>query len=1037
MTPDASFVHLRVQSAFSFLEGTSTPEALVAAAVAQGYQTLALTDRNGLYGIPRFVTAAQAAGIRPIIGATLELVGGSRLTLLVRDATGWANLCRLLSTGQLAGEKDAPLFDLATLTDRTAGLIALTGPDGEPAQLLAQGQAAEATTSLRRLKALFGGAVAVELWEHHLPADVGRTAALVELARTVGVKLVATNRVLYATPDRKPLHDVLTCLRHHTTLAEAGPLLAPNAEAWLKGPAAMRTLFAEVPEAMSNTVTLAEQCQFALGTIGYHFPTFALPAGETPFSYLHSLCHEGARRRYQPLTPAVSRQLAHELEIIQRLELAEYFLIVWDLVRFAHEQGILCQGRGSAANSVVAYALGITNVDPIAQNLLFERFLSEERAGVPDIDLDFANKDRERVIQYVYERYGRDRVGMVAEVIAYRPRSAVRDVGKALGFPPAQLDRLAKALDRDDLATAVDAGLGAAGLVKDSLPIQHLRTLCAQLEGLPRHLSIHPGGMVLTAKPITEVLPLERARMADRTIVPWDKDDLEDLGFCKIDLLGLGMLSLISDCLALLRAQGRPLDLSRLAPDDPAVYDLICTADTIGVFQVESRAQLTTIPRLQPRTFYDLVIQVSLIRPGPIQGGSVNPYLRRRRGEEPVTYPHPALEAVLAKTLGVPLFQEQGMKIAVALAGFRPGEADALRRAMGRKRSREQMAILEAKFLAGCARTGIEPAVATHVWQQMAAFADYGFPESHACSFALIVYQSAYLKKYCPVEFYVSLLNNQPMGFYSPEVIVGDARRHNISVLPVDITCSRYDCTVEDGALRLGYRMVHGIGERFRDQLDRVLADGPFTDLADFCRRSGLARDQLVSLAQLGAFAAWEPDRRRALWQLERVRRVAGDTTAPGLATLDEERDQRVPLRATTPHEAAVIEYATQGFSPSRHLLEFARPHLQRQQVTPAAAVPAVADGRVIRIAGLVVARQRPETANGFVFVCLEDETGLVNVILRPDVYARYRSVVRTASLLLIEGELQRRDGAINVLARRVAAVPTPASERVVSKSFH
>ncbi|MCC7104957.1 MAG: DNA polymerase III subunit alpha, partial [Chloroflexi bacterium] len=809
-----------------------------------------------------------AAGAGAVGQATPALV------LLVESEAGYAALSRLLTRGQMAGAKGAPRLawdDLAVAAE-ARGLVCLSGGwQGALVAALRAGNRALARRRAERLRDLFGpGRFWVELQHHRRPEDRRLIAELTELAEQLRLGVVATNGVLYADRAARPLQDVLTCIKHHTTLDGAGPLLKPNAEYGLKSPAEMAALFPHQPAAIRNTTLVAERCAFRLENVGYRFPAFPVPEGETPFSYLYALCQAGARQRYHPIEPRVSKQLAHELELIQKLGLAEYLLIVWDIMRFARERGILAQGRGSAANSVVAYVLGITNVDPIKLDLLFERFLSEERQGAPDIDVDFANKDREQVIQYVYERYGRAHAGMVCEVISYRPRSAIRDVGKALGLSLEEVDRLAKAVDRygpipeedypgansvsrygseqddggskngrgpkdaregphgRDVQDGRDSrdgrgggkgreGVGAGGRGALS-PLRavdpRLGPLVQQIQGFPRHLGIHVGGMIVTREPLEEVAPLERATMAGRTVIQWDKDDVEAMGLVKIDLLGLGMLSLLQDALKLVQEhEGHTIDLAALSFDDPEIYDMLCRADAVGLFQVESRAQMSTLPRLKPRTFYDLVIEISLIRPGPIQGGSVHPYLRRRAGLEPVTYPHPKLQPVLEKTLGVPLFQEQGMRLAIAAAGFSPGKADQLRRAMGHKRSRERMAELYDDFLQGMAANGIPERVGRQVWKQLSAFADYGFPESHAASFALIVYASAYLKRYYPVAFYCALLNNQPMGFYPPATIVGDVRRHGVRILPVDVQRSRADCTVEQGALRLGLRYVKGIGE--------------------------------------------------------------------------------------------------------------------------------------------------------------------------------------------------------------------------------
>ncbi|MBI4318714.1 MAG: error-prone DNA polymerase, partial [Chloroflexi bacterium] len=827
-------MELHCHTNFSMLDGASHPEDVVARAKELGMSALAITDHAGLYGVVRFAKACKEAGIKPIIGAEMTLHKGFHVVLLARNAAGYANLSRLISHAQLTGTKGDARLDFAVLARNRAGLICLSGcQNGEIASHLLANRKDEAMKAARKYLSVFGREnFWIELQNHRLPRDKKLCAELIGLAKQIGVRCMATNDVHYATPKGRRLQDILVCIKTHTTLEQGHPLRRPNAEFYLKSAAEMSALFAQYPDAVRNTARIAERCDVDLfapsmwgaegaGTRG-GLPQFAVPEGETPFSYLCHLVYQGARERYHPITPAVCKQLAHELDVIQKLGLAGYFLIVWDIVRFCKERDILAQGRGSAANSVVCFCLDITNVDPIKLDLLFERFLSEERAGTPDIDLDVANKDREEVIQYLYQKYDRRHAGMVCEVITYRGRSAIRDVGKALGLSLDQVDEMAKRAEgrgsrNESRGSSVE---GRGWSVQSSSLFQALGSrpstldsLCDEIQDFPRHLGIHVGGMIITARPLVEIVPVERATMPGRTVVQWDKDSVEEAGLIKIDVLGLGMLSLIQDCLKLVKQhRGVEIDLAKLPYDDPEVYDMLCRADTVGVFQVESRAQMATLPRLKPRCFYDIVVEIALIRPGPIQGEMVHPYLRRRQGLEPVTYPHPKLEPVLRKTLGVPLFQEQGMKLAIAAAGFSPGKADLLRKAMGHKRSRQQMDALCDDLIRGMAENGIPQEAAMRIFKQLAAFADYGFPESHAASFAHIVYASAYLKRYYPAEFYCALLNNQPMGFYQPSVIVGDARRHGIETLPVDVNKSRVDCTVEGDRVRLGYRYVRGIG---------------------------------------------------------------------------------------------------------------------------------------------------------------------------------------------------------------------------------
>ena len=1011
------YAELHLHTNFSFLDGADHPEALVARAAALGLPALAVTDHDGLYGAVRFAAAAREHGLRPIVGTELTLDGGAHVTLLARDRRGYASLCRLLSAAQLGHEKGqaAAAFDL--LAQHADGLLCLSGcPRGEPAQALLRGDEAAALAAAGRYADAFGpGGYWIELQQHLLAEEARLAAALARLAGRLALPLVATNDVHYAEAAGRRLQDVLACIKAGTTLDQAGGLLRPNAEWRLKSPQEMAALFAGLPQAIRATLEIAEQCTLDLGGLRPSLPAFDLPPGESAFSYLYQRCHEGVRERYRPITPAALRQLTHELGVIEQLGLAPYFLIVWDIARFCKEQGILAQGRGSAANSVVCYALGITTVDPIRHDLLFERFLSAEREGFPDIDLDIAHQDRERVIQYVYDRYGRDHAAMVCEVICYRGRSAVRDVGKALGLPLAQVDQLAKAIDSHGAFEAPAPGQEAAPAARGPLAEQ-LAALCRALDGFPRHLSIHVGGFVITGEPLLELAPLEPASMPGRTVVQWDKDDVEAMGFVKFDLLGLGMLTLIDRALKLIeRTRGERIDPAALDYADEAVYAMLAAADTVGVFQVESRAQMATLPRVRPRNFYDLAIEVALIRPGPIQGDMVHPYLRRRNGEEAVTYPHPLLQPVLERTLGVPLFQEQGMRLAIAAAGFTPARADALRKAMGHKRSAERMQPLYAELIAGMAANGIATELAGRICKQLAAFADYGFPESHACAFAALVYQSAYLKCHYPAEFTCALLNAQPMGFYQPAVIVHDARRHGVRVLPADVTRSRVDCTMEDGALRMGLRYVRGVGEAAWPALEAAAAAGPYASVEDFARRTGLGKEALEHLAAAGAFAGLGLARRDALWQVEDQGRLTARGTLPG--ALDTGAAPRFPT--LPPAETTAADYRHAGLSVDRQPLAFFRRELNRLGTVAASKLGAQAHGRPVRVAGLVVVRQSPRTAKGFVFLTLEDETGLINVVLAPWVYERHRAVVSSAPLLVVDGIVERREGVTHVWTRR------------------
>ena len=1035
--PATDYAELHCASNFTFLRGASHPETLIDRAAELGLGALALTDQDGLYGAVRFARAARERSVPAIFGAEVALETGGRLVLLAENRQGYHNLCRLLSRAHLDHPRGAATLTWTTLAEHQAGLTVLTGgPAGVLTPALAAGGLHAAADLLGRLAELCApDHLFVELQSHYRRDETRLNAALVEVARRVGVLLVATHGVLMACPEDQPLQDVLTCIREHTTLDEARRrlLLEPNPQRHLKSAGEMARLFADRPEAIAATTEIAARCDFDLLSLRDHRPVIPLPPGETPFSYLYRLVYEGVRTRYHPLTAAALRQLTHELELIEKLDFAMYFLVAHDIVRACRERGILVNGRGSAPNSAVCYALGITDVDPLRAGLLFERFLSEERPEPPDIDLDIEHERREEVIQYVYATYGREYTGMVCEVITYRARSAVRDVGKSLGLSLAQVDRLAKALDTH--AASVEHELGALPVAEGGIagPVAaQLAELCRRIDGFPRHLSIHVGGMVLANRPLIELVPVEWAALPGRSIVQWDKDDLADMGFVKYDLLGLGMLTLIQRCNDLLAAAGHTrIDPARLPLDDPATYRLLHSADTLGVFQVESRAQMATLPRTRPATFYDLAIQVALIRPGPLQGNMVHPYIRRRRGEEPVTYPHPLLAPVLERTLGVPLFQEQTMRVAIAAAGFTPGQADALRRAMGRKRSQAQMQALEESLLAGMHANGIPERTAHGIYRQLAAFAAYGFPESHALAFALLVYVSAYLKVYYPAYFYCALLNSQPMGFYSPEVIVNEAKRRGIEIRPVDIQQSWSDCAIEDGHVRLGFRYVRGISRAALLRLDQEREHGPYRSLVDVVERTGLPINVLERLAMVGAFRGLGLDRRAALWRVGELRRTHRGGGLPGV---EEALVEVVELPEMRREEAVLAEYGVLGFSPTAQMLELYRDQLQAAGFLCAADLPDVPVGTLVAVAGLTVCLQRPPAAKGIVFLSLLDESGLVNVIIRPQVYEAFRPVVRGAALLTVHGRIERQAGVTNILAERIGSLPHPARTPAVKR---
>jgi len=1017
MGPAHDYVELRCRSAFSFLSGASLPEDLVERAVALGYDALALADQGGVYGAPRFFQAARRAGLRPLVGADVRLAAAGTLHLLVEDRTGYRNLCRLLTAGALGREKGATQVGWEAVEEHAAGLFCLAG--GADGPLAAEDGAAV----LDRLRAVFGARLAVDIHRHRDRTGEHLARQLMDLATAHHVPVVATNDVRHAAPAGRALLDVLTCIRLGTTLDQAGRRLLANAERHLKPPAEMAALFRDLPETIRQSRRIAERCAFTLADLGYRFPDFPLPSGETPLGHLRALTYRGARERYRTLTPRVRRQLEHELGMIGRLDLAGYFLIVWDIVRFCRARGILCQGRGSAANSAVCYALGITAVDPIAMELLFERFLSEERGEWPDIDLDLPSGERrEEVIQYVYRRYGARGAAMTATVISYRTRSAVREVGKALGLSLEQVGRLAKLLRAHgwhDQHDELGAQLRAGGVDPDAPRIRLLVDVVRQLQGLPRHLGQHTGGMVIAAGRLDEVVPLEPAAMPGRTVIQWDKDDCADLGLIKVDLLGLGMLAALEEAIPLVRAhEGVEVDLAHLPPDDPAVYAMLQRADTIGVFQVESRAQMATLPRMRPERFYDLVVEVAIIRPGPIVGKMVHPYLNRRAGREPVRYPHPSLEPILKRTLGVPLFQEQLLRIAMTVGGFTGGEAEELRRAMGFKRSVERMQAIETRLRAGMAARGISPAAQDEIVQGITSFALYGFPESHAASFALIAYASAYLKAHHPAAFACALLNCWPMGFYAPATVVQDAQRHGVAIRPIDVTRSAWQCTLEDGAVRLGLRYVLGVRAEAAQRLVAARAVQPVDSVADAAQRGGFRRDELDALAHAGAFASLGLARREALWQAAAAERDPSSLLArvrPAAAA--------TPLVPMTPCEETAADYAATHLTPGPHVMAYLRAGLAADGVRAARDLAAVPHGAAVRVAGHVIVRQRPGTARGFCFLTLEDETGTANAVVTPSLYERSRLVLNTSPLLEVTGRLERVDGVTHVRAARVVAL--------------
>jgi len=1032
------YAELHCWSNFTFLEGGSHPEELIERAAELGLAGIALTDRDGLYGAVRFSLHARRRGVAGIVGSELTFGDGGRLVLLVENAAGYAHLCELISIAQLRGSKGHARLAVDDVATRAAGLIALSGgPFGRVERAMASAGKAAARSEAARWREIFGERFHLELQHHLTEADAARNRHSIELAGELGIPLVATNGVAYAFKDHAQVADVLACVKHGVSLEEARVrhLLRPNAEYHLKSPAAMRRLFAPYPEALDRTLAIAQRCEFRLEKLTGQFPLFPVPEGTTRQSYLRELVYRGAARRYgTPLSSDVERQLEYELGIVAKMDLAGYFLIVWDIVQKAGELGVLCQGRGSAANSAVCYALGITAVDPIGMKLLFERFMSEERREIPDIDIDFAHQDREKVLQYVYERYGRSNAAMAAEVVTYRARSALRDVGKALGLSLAQVDTVAREFDaRESLEETAGTLAGTIG--------ERLYAICRRIDGFPRHMGIHSGGMVLTRDPLIRVAPIEWATMRDRTIVQWDKDDLQELGLIKIDLLGLGMLSLLREAFALHRrcmgdSGSGDLALHAIPADDSATYEMMQRADTIGVFQIESRAQQSMLPRMKPACFYDIVMQVAIIRPGPIQGQMIHPFLRRRSGLEPVAYPHPKLRPVLERTLGVPLFQEQGMRMAIEAAGFTPGEADELRRAMGHKRSRQRMFEIYPRLIEGMVSNGIDRPAAEQLFHMLEGFADYGFPESHAASFALLAYASAYVKCHYPAVFAAAILNVQPMGFYSTEVLVNDARRHGVVIKPVEVNASEYWSHVDaQGALRLGFHIVRGLGEAQKRRLEEALAGGEFADLLAFAQRTRLEKEALENLAIAGAFAPWFATRREAMWALRAIdeREARGE-----LGKLMDVEEPVVAFKPIAPKQETAFDLWSTGVTPNGQAIAHFRKRLEAQRVIPAARLGEMPSNSICRIGGMVITRQRPGTAKGFVFLTIEDETGYVNVIVRPDVYERYRRTIRTQATLIVEGKLQKEEGCIDLLARRVWAFDGEGIvDGVRARNFH
>ena len=1081
---DSMYVELHSRSAFSFLEGTSLPEELVAACAGLNMPAMALLDRDGVYGAPRFHMAAKKAGAKAHIGTevttvcgasecrsrhlerskgSLFLNGSFRLPLLISSRIGYQNLCRLITKMKLRAKKDEGAIREEELEEHADGLICLTGGDNGPlAAALARGGFEEALRHVDRLTQIFGhNNIYVELQRHLHRDEEARNRAAIEIARSLHLPLLATNGVCYATAKGRELCDVFTALRNHCTLATAGRLLSRNSERYLKSPQQMEQLFADLPEALVNTTELSSRLEFELSDLGYEFPQYPVPEGETMMSFLRERTREGFQQRYGRVTSDLQgrarRQIERELALIEKLALAGYFLIVWDIIRFCREQGILAQGRGSAANSAVCYALGITAVDPVGMDLLFERFLSEERGEWPDIDIDLPSGDqRERAIQYVYQRYGERGAAMTANVITYRNRMAAREMGKALGFDPETLNTISAAVatwEYKDANDALDHRFRDAGLDLRHPRLRKYFELCLATLDLPRHLGQHSGGMVICQGQLDSVVPLEPASMPGRVVVQWDKDDCTDMKIIKVDLLGLGMMAVLEDSLQFIHNNYKEeVDLAQLPQDDLAVYSALQKANTVGMFQIESRAQMSCLPRLRPKHFYDIVVQVAIIRPGPIVGQMVNPFLKRRQGRETITYPHPSLQPVLKRTLGVPLFQEQLLRMAMIAANFSGGEAEELRRAMGFKRSEQRMKEIEAKLRAGMQRNGISHEAQEEIVLSITSFALYGFPESHAASFALIAYASAYLKCHYLAAFTAALLNNQPMGFYHPATIVTDAQRHGLKVLPIDITKSDWLCNLEaeekvpnSFALRLGLRYVRGLREEVGQALVRERNIAQFVSIHDLVRRvPELRKDELVTLAEIGALnhiqsidrdvagsASTKLHRRDALWQVERAVRRSG----PLLEELPEP-DFSSPLLPMNHEERLIADFHGTGLTVGPHPMAYRRTEMKTLGIRSASELSHIPDGKHVHIGGCVIARQRPGTAHGFVFLSLEDETGIANAIIKPDLLQKNRMLLTSERFLMIEGILQNQDNVISVKAEGVLPLSVTGAE-TTSHDFH
>ena len=1045
------YVELHARSAYSFLRSASLPKHIALACADLGQSAIALLDRDGVYGAPAFHVTAKKHGIHAIIGAEITMTDGAVCPVLVKSQTGYRNLCRLITLTKMRAQKGEGSATPEEIATHSEGLVCLTGgEDGVFTHALKSNHGNKKELEKRGawLIDAFGKEnVYVELQRHYDRNEEARNKIFVEVAQQLNLPILATNGVCYATRDRRELFDVLTCIREKVTLATAGRLLATNSERYLKSSQQMIELFVDLPEAIENTIELSSRLEFTLKDLGYQFPHYPVPEGETMDSYLRILTLEGAEKRYgcKPLLyERALQQIDHELKLIKTLGLAGYFLIVWDIVEFARKQNILIQGRGSAANSAVCYSLRITAVDPIDMELLFERFLSEERGEWPDIDMDLPSGDqRERVIQYVYEKYGKHGAAMTANVITYRDKSAIRDVGKVLGFPESSIDRLSK-LTRigawHDPQDTTESRVSKAELDVNDRKIQKFMEIYSSIRKLPRHLGQHSGGMVICAGRLDSIVPIEPASMPNRFVVQWDKDDCANMGIIKIDLLGLGMMAVLEDSITLIKQyHDEDVDLAHLPQNDQRVYSALQQADTIGMFQVESRAQMSSLPRIRPEKFYDIVVQVALIRPGPIVGKMVHPYIRRRQGLEQPDYMLDELKPILKRTLGVPLFQEQLLRMSMVCAGFTGGEAEELRRALGSKRSDEMMDEIEKKLRDGMRKKGIDELIQDKIVLSVASFAEFGFPESHAASFALLAYASAYLKCHYLAVFTAAMLNNYPLGFYSPATLVKDAQRHGLHFKPIDITRSDWLCTIEEynGGkwLRLGMRYAKGVRQESAMAIMAERRIKAFTGIDDLYQRvPKLRKNEIRTLAEIGALNFIEgnrSDRRSALWQVESAMRSSGPLFEK---IVNKQTDS--PLPKMSKEELLNTDLTRTGLNIGRHPMSFLRQEMNKIGAIRAVDLSSYRNNQFVTIAGLVIVRQRPGTASGFVFLSMEDETGVMNVIVTPDFFRAHHVELVGYPYLIIEGVLQNYDNVVSVKAGKVIPLISPTAS-VKSHDFH